>query len=549
MRPANVGGRVIVLAAAMVVSAAVALWFSRDTTFSVDELDWFSTSPHFDADQALQPYLGHLVLTSRLIYVAILNLFGAGYLPFRLIAIGAVLLTAGLLFVFAKRRVGSVVALAPTLVLLFYGSDALHSLSGNGFTVLLALSAGLGGLLALERGDRAGDAGACLLLTLAVATYSVGLAFLVGAAVFILIGPDRERRAWVFLIPALLYAAWVLWSRHAETSTETNVALSNLLLTPDWALNSLAGVGAALLGLDYVFGASGSALGTPWGAVVAVVALVALGWRLWQGNITRWLWAVMAVPAALWAIHAATAMPEVGSRVPQNPRYIFAATIAVLLVAVEAARGVRLGRTGTLVVYGAVAISLATNLVLLRDGSATLRESASRMRTNMTAVEITGGRIGPRFMGLLRAALRESGQQDVATGYVEAVREFGSPGFTLPELRAQSEPLREQADHLLADSLGIGLEPAPGRPTGCERVRTRPGEPTTFELPRGGAVLRSSGQPAEVSLRRFGTAFSVQVGELEPGVPAALAVPRDSAPDPWYASTAAGALTICTPAG
>ncbi len=52
---------------------------------------------------------------------------------------------------FAKRRVGPVAALAPTLVLLFYGADPNHVLLGNGFTVLLPLAAGLGALLALDR--------------------------------------------------------------------------------------------------------------------------------------------------------------------------------------------------------------------------------------------------------------------------------------------------------------------------------------------------------------------------------------------------------------
>ena len=210
-------------------------------------------------------------------------------------------MTTALFFVFARRRVGALAALAPTLVLLFFGSDSLHAISGNGFTILLTQAAGIGALLALEREDRRGDALACALLLLALATYSEGLPFVVGAAVLILLGPDRRRRAWVFLIPAVLYGAWLLWSHNRVGGAEGNVTLSNLLLAPNWAFNSLASSGASLLGLNY------PRLGTGWGPTVAVLALLALGLRLWQGSIPRFLWATMAVLGTLWLMGAAAA--------------------------------------------------------------------------------------------------------------------------------------------------------------------------------------------------------------------------------------------------
>ena len=303
----------------MAVSLVLGLWFSRDTTFTLDELYLFSASPQLDLRGLIEPYNGHLVLTTRLVYAATLDVFGAGYLPFRLLTLCSVLLTAGLLFVFAQRRIGAVAALAPTLVLLFYGSDPYHVISGNGFTVLLPLALGIAALLALEREDLGGDLGACVLLCLAIATYSVGVAFVVGTAALILLGADRWRRAWVFLVPALLYGAWFLWSRSQDAGTgEGTVSLGNLLLVPNWMLNSLAAVGTSLLGLNYDYGE----LGSNWGPVVAIAALVALAWRLRLGNVPTWLWALMAVPATLWVIGAARGVfPPF--RVPQSSRYIF----------------------------------------------------------------------------------------------------------------------------------------------------------------------------------------------------------------------------------
>jgi hypothetical protein len=525
----------IFLAAAMVVSVAAGLWFSRDTTFTVDELSWYRTSPQLDVEGAIAPYNGHLILTSRLVYAGILDVFGSGYLPFRLLGMGAVLLTAGLFFVFASRRIGSLVALAPTLVLLFYGSAPEHAISGNGFTVLLALALGIGALLALEREDRRGDVTACALLGLALATYSVGIAFAAAAATLILIGADRWRRIWIFLLPTLLYGGWLLWSRTAGADLDTgNVAgtggitLSNLLLVPDWALGGLATACSALLGLNYPFVADGE---SGWGPALAFVALVALGFRLQRGSVSRWLWALLAVPATLWVIEATASLERI--RTPDNSRYIFPATIAILLVAVEAARGTRLGHHGIVVLYIAVVISLATNLALLREGGRQSRVTSVVSRSDLVAAEL----------------VRTSDESTQANEYAPAIREYGSPGFSLPELRAQPESSRERVDSALARSLGLGLEPTSASPRDCRRITAEGGRGTSFELPTGGAVLSTRQAPSELSLRRFGSAFTLTAGTLEPGAPSALAVPADSAPDPWYASTPASALAVCGPPG
>jgi hypothetical protein len=543
--PARIGDAQILVAlgVAMAASAALGLYFSRDTSFWVDELDWFSTTPDLDLRGALDPYIGHLILTSRLIYAAILNTFGGGYLPFRLLTAGIVLLTAGLFFVFAKRRIGALAALAPTLVLLFYGSDSLHVLTGNSLTVLLSVAAGMGAFLALEREDLAGDLGACLLLCLAVATYSEGLPYLAGAAVLVLVGPDRRRRAWVFLIPALLYAAWWLWSSSdAASSTETGVTASDLLLAPNWAINSLASIGAALVGLDYAFSLGGDRWG--WGTLVALTALVGLGWRLSRGHIPRWLWATAAVPATFWLLHAAAASPE-GGREPGNSRYLFAGAVAVLLVAVEAGRGVRFGRGAILALYAVAAVGVITNIALLRDSSELYRDKASQRRATQTAIGLSE-RVGiVAQLRLTGPIMRETGETHLVTGYTEAARQFGSPAFSVPELREQSERIRELADTALADSLGLRLEPTSASPLNCRPITGEARGDTSFDLPAGGAVLSTTEGPAPVRLRRFATEFEAQVGNLEPGVPMALSIPADSAPDPWYASSPAAEVEVC----
>ena len=297
---------------------------------------------------------------------------------------------------------------------------------------------------------------------LALATYSIALPFVAGAAVLILIGENRWRRAWVFVVPVMLYAAWLLWSRSQAGSTGSNVHLYNLLLGPNWALNSLASVGAALLGLNY------PSLGSGWGPVIAVAALACLGWRLSRGNIPRWLWATMALLATLWLMGAAAALPPI--RVPQKSEYMFPATIAVLLVAVDASRGVRLTRRGMTILYAATAISLATNIALLRDGSREFRATTTVKPNHSHRAELAGA-AGRPLLGY-------------EANYLDAVRRFGSPAFSPAALRAQSEATRDQADTISPRGLGSNFNRAPrqapradrsrgGRPTG--ELRAAPG--------------------------------------------------------------------------
>jgi hypothetical protein len=364
--------------------------------------------------------------------------------------------------------------------------------------------------------------------------------------VLILLSADRWRRVWIFLIPALLYAAWFLWSRDSGASSESHITLSNLLLAPAWAFNSLATVGAALLGLDYNFlrdEANRSPVDTTaWGPVLAAIALAALGSTLWLRGFSKWLLAMLAVPATLWVIEAGAALPDI--RTPQSTRYIFPGTIAVLLAAVEAARGVQLGRKGILVLYGLVAISLATNVALLREASAVLRQSRALERSDLAAVEIGNGRLGALKNGLLAAALRSTGRDGLATGYLEAVRKFGSPAYSVPQLRAQSEPVRQRADAALGGNLT--LQPSSPQGRRCRQIVTKPGQPISFRVPRKGAVLRTSGTSANLTLRRFATEFTVQPGRLTADRPMLLTIPPDSAPDPWYASTQDSELEVCT---
>lgn len=548
------------LACAMALAGAVILWLGRGMTFWGDELALMFISPHFSIGDALQPHEGHLVFVTRIVYRAMFEAFGTAYLPFRLLTVGTILLTVGLFFTYATRRVGPLVALAPCLVLLLFGSDSLHVLLGNGFGVLFGVACALGALLLLDRDDRRGDASACLLLCVAVATYSVALAFVAGAGVGILLRRDRLRRIWIVALPVGLYAAWWLWSQGLDTGSGSQASMTNALLLPAWGFQSLSAVLDALSGFGYEFspGAPPPAVGPP----LAVVALVALGWRLMRGPIPRALLAAMATVLALWLLGALVSDSQMG-RIPDDPRYLFPGSVAILVLAAEAAAGLRWTRAGIVLLYVFAAAGLAVNAAELRDRSAELRDiNAVQTRAALTAFEIAGRHTAPDFVPPAPPAVELpllGAQSPLAVPFtslpegesapralLEARQRYGRLGFTVSDLRAHGEPATAGADAVLVGALRLRLV-APSDPIRTRACTTVPGRPESgvvAQLPRGGALLRAPAA-TEVRVRRFGAETTFGIGTLAPHRAAILRVPADRVAVPWWAYASSASLTVC----
>jgi hypothetical protein len=537
-----------ILGVAMGIAAALILYLNRGTVFFLDELAWVYDSPGLDSiGDALAPHNGHLIVTSRLVYKAALETVGADYTAFRLLGVATLLVSAGLFYAFTRVRLGALPALAPTLVVLFLGSAWQHVVIPIGFTVILSVAAGLAALLAVERDDCRGDVAACGLLVLSVATYTTGLAFLVGIAVYVLIRPDRPRRAWVFGVPLILYVAWWVWALDFASSAEGEVNASNLVLIPAYVIDSLATAVAAIVGVGYDFANLSppeSELG--WARVLAVVALIALGVRLARGSVPRTLWVMVAIVLAYWTLGALVAGHQ---RAPWLDRYVYFGVVGVLLVAVEAVRGLRITRAGLVALFAATAFSLATNLALLRNGSVYFKkEYSSPVRAEFAMLELARGTVSDGYDPGARLPQAVAPVGAPAATYLEVVDRYGSLAFTLDELSRQSQEVREGADRVLAQALALHLVPAepPRTPRRCERVEAPFGS-ARFEIPRGGATLRvDAAAPASLSVSRFADLPAAKVGKISPGRTAALIIPTDAASTPWHvAITGAVAVTVC----
>jgi hypothetical protein len=372
------------------------------------------------------------------------------------------------------------------------------------------------------------------------------LAFLVGVAVSVLLRPDRRQRAWIFLVPLLLYAAWWLWVMPSQGYAGEEPRQSNALLIPSFIADTLATVMAALTGLGYDFGGPPQpAVELGWGRIVAALAVVALALRIRRGNLPSSFWVSLGIVLTFWSL--AALVTGIGTRAPSAIRYIYPGAVGVLLVATDAARGFRFSRRGLAFVFIAAALSLATNIALLRDGASWFRETqSSRIGTQFAMLELARDRVDPNFdpVAMLPPDARVS--MEPAT-YFAAIDQYGSPAPSLSEIERFDEDVRQGADLILTSALGLRLEASSSRrPDGaCRRLEAeQPGAPLGFELPRGGASLRVQvAGPAAVTLGRFATSPSVELGDLSPGERATLRIPSDSSLKPWRAAVA-GARSV-----
>jgi hypothetical protein len=547
------GGALWVLGAGMAVYAVVDLWATRGITLFVDEQFEFVQNNGLDPSALLAPLDGHLVLLERLMYAVDFKLFGASFLLPRLVEPLGVLLLVGLFFVLVRRRIGAAAALAPAMLLLFFGSAWEQDLVTSGIGGhTFAVAGGLGALLALDGSDSRSrsaqrDLIACVSLIVAVAAFTLGVPFALGVLVLILMQPNPRRHVWVALVPLALYAAWQLWVRAAYVPTHGEVdylAGSNILLIPNYIADAASSVLGALAGLNYAFQPSSSgafATGSEYGALLATLAFAALVLRLRRVGIrSPFLWALISVLLVYWVVLGLAYSP---GRDPTTVREVYGAGVLILLIGAEAARGVRLSPAWIGPMYLITLLALAGNVSRLREGERYYRSYATSLRAQLTAIELARGHVSPSFS----LGSNHFNEYITAGPYLAAVDRNGSPAYPLAELLRQPGRVRHDADSTLVAALGIGTSPhSSGAPvTSCRRLISASGGSTTFAVVPPGVMLNSP-TAALVAVRRFASVSTV-VGGLLAGRPQDLRIPTDRSTRRWQVSVtpAPPSLTLC----
>ncbi len=541
----------MILVAASVLSVIAALWFGRGTTFSGDELVWVASTPGIDLYTVFQPHGGHLLALTRLVYWPLLEVFGLAYLPFRLLAIAATLLTVWLLFEFGRRRTDPLVALAPCLVLLFFGSDYLHLLQGNGFTVMLSVAMGIAALLSLEADTRKGDLLACLWLVIGVFAYTVILPFVAGAAVMIALRRSERRPYWVAAIPLAIYGLWRIWLLLADAgSIGGGIEIWLSVVVPAWGFQSLSAVLNALTGLSYGF--DGTASSTPTGLAgppLALLALFVTGRTIARRGLRSGLLVATVVLISLFAIQCLASGSAPEGRFPGDARYMYPGAVVVLLCGFELARRWRPGRSGLVALALVALCGIGANLTLMANNSTLLREQGRDFRANVGAVALVVE--GGPDDGRARPEQRTIGDNSTSVAVAMYFQDYGRFGYGADALRGQPPERRDAADRILvglAAALGsISLTPAAegSGSYGCRVLSAADGSTVTLEAPPGRLLMRSA-TGGEVRVGRFADLAAVPVGSLSPGQSSALDLPSDSAQDPWQIAFVGPKLRVCS---
>lgn len=547
----------LILGAAMCVSATWMMIAGDGLTFVNDDLFYYAEYVvHGTGDfrtpggieYFLAPSNGHLQVLGKLLYRGIFETFGANYAVFRAFDVAGVMACVALFFELARRRVGPLVALVPCLSLLFLGYAWESFLWAFDLHTIYALALGLGAVLALQRDDRKGDVIACVLLVLSIAMIELGLAFAAGIAVAVLLGPDRWRRAWIFLVPIALYAGWWLWAQHFD---QPAIELANVRLIPLTVTDAIAAIAGSVFGLNPTGeGVFEPLVGvTGWGSALAALAVVALVWRISRGGVPRTLWIFLAIAIAYWVLIA------LGDRAPDSSRYIFVGALLVFLVAADALAGARLPSVAVVAGLAIVVLAIPPNVAKLYDGRGPQLDDATTSRVEYAMLDLVEGPIAPEYAPGKDKRVTDLGGSVFtpmpAGDYLEAADRFGHLGMPLDELRGESQQRREIADASLIGALGLrlGAAEAPPQPADCpSSLDGRPGGGVFFYPPRDGALLGSrAGRPIEVAVGRFGKGGpGVTLGKLEAGAWTRLAFPPDAAPDRWFV-VLDGPAYVCPP--
>jgi len=519
------------LAAALIVAASVLLSYASGLTYFQDAWEFLMNRRAFTADAFLAPHGEHIVVVPVAIQQLLLMAFGMGSARSGdVVLVFALLATAALVFAYVRRRLGAWPGLIAAVLLLFLGPAWQDLLWPFQISLVGSLLCGVAMLLALERDDGRGDAVACAFLALSIGFSSLGVAFAAGAAVDVLQHRRRRglRRAYVAVVPLLLYLAWYAgWGHEAESQ----LTLHNVFVSPRFVLEGLSGSLGSLLALSTI---AGEAVGrSKWGYVALALLVAGLAWALRRGHRpSSRLWPALASAAAFWFLAAFNFVP---GREAYSSRYLYVGAAFALLIVADLLAGRRPGRRALLPVAAAAIAIAVLNLSPLREGRDFFRSQTVLTRSDLAAIEIARRTVDPEF-ALPPEVAGTSFLNEIRAGeYLQAVDEYGSPAYTAAELARAQEAGRRQADVVLANALPVTIETVP-RSSG---VRT--GGPSCKALGRAPLALRpglsrielAGGGLATIRLRRFSRGYPLVSEGVPGGSTTLLRIPADAAARPW----------------
>lgn len=528
------------LGAAVLGSVVLLLVLSWSLTFYQDTWAFLMHRRAFTADAFLEPHNEHIVVIPVAIEKLLLAVFGmTSALPEYVVLILMLAVTAVLLFIYVRRRLGPWPAVMAAAMLLFVGPAWQVLLWPFEIGFVGSILAGIAMLLALERDDRRWDRIACVLLAISLGFSSLGLSFVAAAAVDVF-QRRRERglrRAYVVAVPLFLFMVWYAGWGH---TAESHLSLHNILASPPYLLTGLASSLDTVLGLSTI---SVEGVGQPeWGRPLLVAAIVLVGfWQARRPGFSPRLWPAAAAAASFWLLAAFNYIP---GREATSSRYAYAGAAFVLLMAADLLQGVRFNRRALWIGGAIVLAAVASNLVPLKEGRDVLKAQTVLTRSDVGAIDIARRTVRPTFALTPEIAGTPSLIDVNAAEYLPAVREYGSPGYTPSEMENAPEAGRRQADIVLSWALPISVVTHRGAysrsASANENCVALPGGPADSSsdvtiFPGLTRIELAPGPHAAFSLRRFAVGeYPVATEGAAGDTVTLLRIPRDTATQPWH---------------
>jgi hypothetical protein len=531
----------------MLLELLLLLYMGRGLTFFYDEWDFVQHDYGGGIHSLLAAHVGNIALFPVVVYKILFHLVGLNhYAVFRLVVILLHLISGGLVFLLAARRIPRAPALLVAALILFLGAAWEDLLWAFQIGYLLSIAAGLATWLLLEREDRPGDIVATLCLIISVGSSSLGIAVMIGVAVE-LAWQRQWRRAWIVVVPAVLYLLWYLG--YGESQITTN----ELINAPGFVEDLAAAAFGGLIGRSL-----------DWGRPLALVGLLVLLRRLVRPvPVSPRLAGLIAAGLSLWMITAAarsTISP------PETSRYVYLGAVVIVLVGVELLREVRIVPRATALAALLVAFFAVTGLTVMHAGASGLRSTSKTLTAELGALELAASYAPPGYHpDPQRAPTLEAGP------YLHTVRAIGSSPAETPAGIIASDPTSRAAADAVLVTVGAPrltpvtstkpslLAPAPGvsglasgrqvQHGACIHLTPLPGSTmsATFILPSGGVAIRDEGDsPVTIGYRRFGESFDPASAPVMAHSQARLSLAPDAAAVPWQLQVnSTSPLAVC----
>lgn len=550
---------VALLAGAAAAAAVLILYLNRSSTFFYDEWYWYGSASHQTLSTLFEQDNGHLVVVPRLLYQAILEVLGPHYRVFQAISLAAMLSSAVLFFVLARKRAGSWLALPPAILLMFFGSGWDAMATGVGMNLTLCVACGLGAFLLVERRTLASDVLAGVLVLIGISSFSGEFAIACGIALYLILD-GRWRRVWVMAVPILYFVIWRLQAPRTVSTEE--ITVEHVGSAPSLVFEMFASAMATATGAFRPPASGEPGIDLSLGYPLAAIAIVLLGYVLLRERrpLTNRFLAFASVPIVFWALTA------LAGRDPSWGRYNLLALPFVFLALFELIGNPLTLRRQWIAVGAVFVLAMVPNVVALRNGAAVIRSLASTDRAITAVVEMhPEDAASPAFdevslSGL--AGFNSSGESDLVfitpSTYLRSVRQFGSVAGAPDEIADENPQARAGADRALASLLLPRILEEAARPaaslpstapgSGCQPVDPASGASGPIELPAEGLTFTTADAEADLKLRRFADSSAIEALAVPAHAEWALRIPGDEAPEPWIVEVeSAGAVVACPP--